>query len=369
MIVFEGIMKHIYRYLLLLFLLAGQVFAQSADKKQSLTLDETLKFLLSSDKNAKKEFRWDPLFQEGSFLIEGHFGVFPASSSAGKNGIFMLGRDIYDVPLPFLVNGELLFPQQFVNTVHEAFENKIMQDASRFRVAAILIDPGHGGSDPGATIPMTIRGKKITLNDKDFALKSSLFLRDMLVQKYPDKQILMTRDKDIRVELDDRANYANSIPAKKNEAVLFISLHANISRTNKNARGYEVFYLSPNHRRNVLNSSEFQNTENINAVLNILTEEAIITESMRLAESILDSLGTEMGNIIPSRGLKNDVFYVMRKSLMPAVLIELGFMSNTEDALVLTDDTLLKKMSLAIFHGIEDYITIFEGSGGLIFTP
>ena len=368
MIVCEGIMKHIYRSMLLLFFLAGQVFAQSTEQRQPLTLDETLKFLLGSEKNVKKEFRWDPLFQEGSFLIEGHFGVFPASSSAGNDGIFILDREIYDVTLPYLVKGELLFPMQFVNIVHEAFEKRIAQDVSHFRIAAILIDPGHGGSDPGATAQMTIRGKKVTLNDKDFALKSALFLRDMLIKKYPDKRILMTRDKDIRVELDERAKFANSISIKKNEAVLFISLHAN-AHANKNARGYEVYYLSPELRRNVLDVSEFQDSRSIHSILNILTEEAIITESIRLAESILESLEAETGKIIPSRGLKNDKFYVMRESLMPAVLVELGFLTNIEDAMILTDDTLLNKMSEAIYTGIADYITIFERSGGFIFTP
>ena len=367
MIVCEGIMKQIYRTLFLLFFMAGQIFAQNASQKQILTLDETLNFLLS-DKSVKKEFRWDPLFQEGSFFIEGHFGNFSTSSSAGKNGLFMLGRDIYDVPLPYTGNGELLFPLQFVNIVHRAFEQKITEDSTRYRVAAIIIDPGHGGSDPGATADMTLRGRKVTLNDKDFALKASLFLRNLLVQKYPDKRILMTRDRDIKVELPERAKFANSIKVKDNEAVLYVSIHAN-AHDNKNARGLEVFYLSPELRRNVLDASKIQESRDIHGVLNILMEEAIITESIRLAESVLDSLEKEMKNIMPSRGLKNDRFYVIRESLMPAVLIELGFLTNLEDAMILTDDALLNKMSTAIYKGIVDYINVFESLGGFIFTP
>ena len=72
---------------------------------------------------------------------------------------------------------------------------------------------------------------------------------------------------------------------------------------------------------------------------------------------------------MPSRGLKHAPFYVVKNSRMPAVLVELGFLTNFEDVKILTDDKLLYKMSEAIYKGIVDFITDFERSGGFISSP
>ena len=287
-------MKYLYKWGFLLILLAGQLYAQNSGAGNTLSLDETLKTLEFPDQNGQNEFRWDPLFQEGSLLIGGHFGVFSTSHSPGKSGFLMLdNRDIYTVPLPYLENGELLFPSQFVNTAYEAFKNSIAEDSAHFRISAIIIDPGHGGEDPGGTHTMTIGGKRIVLMDKVFALKSSLFLRDLLVKRYPDKRIIMTREKDITVKLEERTRIANSIPIRKNEAVIYISIHANTSR-NRSARGFEIFHLSPDVRRTVLDPDDYKDSPEIRNILNILTEEAYTAESIRIAESILFSLEAAM---------------------------------------------------------------------------
>ena len=363
--------KILYFAVIVLIISAGQLYGQSHGSMQNLTLDETLNKLFPPDKNANKGFRWDPLFQEGSFSLEGHFGAFQASLTAGKEGFFLLDNwDLYATPLPFLENGELLFPEQFVNTVQTAFGNSISQDSSYYRITAIVIDPGHGGKDPGGESHLvTINGKETKILDKDIALKASLFLRDLLIKRYPDKRILMTRESDITLTLEERTDMANSVPIRKNEAVIYISLHANAMPNNKKARGYEVYYLNPEERRNVLDSSSYNASQDVHEILNRLTEEAYISESIRIASAILDSLNESMGKIMPSRGLKSNNFFVVKNSRMPAVLVELGFLTNADDLSVLLNDSLLHKLSQAVYKGIEDFITDFERSGGFISTP
>jgi len=73
-----------------------------------------------------------------------------------------------------------------------------------------------------------------------------------------------------------------------------------------------------------------------------------------------------MGRSMPSRGLKAEEWFVVRRSNMPAVLVELGFVSNKDDALLMTTDRDLRKMVEAVYKGIADFITVFERSGGFI---
>jgi N-acetylmuramoyl-L-alanine amidase len=100
--------------------------------------------------------------------------------------------------------------------------------------------------------------------------------------------------------------------------------------------------------------------------MNMLTEEAFTMESIRIAQSILDAFGEAMGNSMPSRGLKAEEFFVVRRSNMPAVLVELGFVTNREDALLMTNDTHLKRMAEAVYKGISSFVRDFESSGGFI---
>ncbi|MCL1837062.1 MAG: N-acetylmuramoyl-L-alanine amidase [Treponema sp.] len=350
------------RILLILLLIPVQIQAQT----RVLTLDQTLNTLYSLDSGGQKEFRWDPFFQEGSFSIGGHYGVFSTAPSAGAAGYLLLdNRDIYSVPLPYLNRGELVFPEPFVQTAREAFSRSIGENSSHYRIAAIIIDPGHGGKDPGATSNHTINGRMQKVIEKDINLNASRMLRDMLASAYPDKRILMTRERDITMSLGERSDIANSIPIRGNEAIIYISIHANYA-SNRNVRGYEVWYLNPEHRRNLLDESHFPDSPELRQIMNLITEEAFTAESIRIAESILGSMRAAMGQTMPSRGSKAENFSVVRRSNMPAVLVELGFVSNREDVLLMTSDAHLRKMVEAVYKGIADFVSAFEHSGGFI---
>lgn len=354
---------------LALCLFSGLLYAQEAVPAAAprvFNLDDAINILYANNEKERKEFHWDPFFREGSFTVGGHYGAFPTALAAGKSGFLMVdNRDIYTVPLPYQNEGELVFPEPFVNTAKEAFTHSISEDSSHYRIAAIIIDPGHGGKDPGAVSRHTINGKPLHINEKDIVLNASKLLRNLLVKAYPDKRILMTRESDITCSLEERTVIANAVPIRKNEAIIYISIHANFS-SNKNVKGFEVWHLKPDYRRDVLDESHFPESPELRKIMNLLTEEAFIAESIKIAESILESFKAAMGKSMPSRGLKEEDWFVVRRSRMPAVLVELGFVSNKDDALLMTSDTHLRTMVEALYKGIVEFVGDFERSGGFI---
>ena len=347
-------------------LIAGRIHAQN-EAGRTFTLTETMQILFSADSNGAGEFRWDPFFRGGSFSIGGHFGAFSTAPSEGHTGYFILNnRDIHAVPLPYTANGELVFPERFVRTAREAFDYNITGPGSqRYRIAAIVIDPGHGGRDPGAIGRHVIDGQMREIAEKDIVLNASKMLRDMLVRTYPDKRILMTRESDRFITLDERADIANAVPIRDNEAIIFVSVHTNAS-TNRNARGFEVWILSQSYRRTLLDESDHSDSPVLRRILNSLLEQSINMESTKLGMSILDAMEAAAGNTMPNRGLKEEAWFVVRNSRMPAVLVELGFITNREDALIMTTDRYLRNLVEALYKGIKRFVENFESSGGFV---
>jgi N-acetylmuramoyl-L-alanine amidase len=289
-----------------------------------------------------------------------HFGTFSVAAREGETGYLVFdNRELFNVPLPYNNNGNLVFPEAFVDTLRNTFTRLHGNDASRFHIAAIVIDPGHGGKDSGAVGNLTINGKNTQIYEKDIVLKAGLTLRDLLNQTYPDKRILMTRDTDVYLTLEQRSDMANAVTVRENEAVIFISIHANWG-ANSNARGYEVWHITSGYRRRLLDPSQHNYSTDISAILNAMLEEEYTTESILLADSILVSLMQTFGNSLPSRGRKANDWFVVRNSRMPAVLVELGFVSNQQDAVLMTSNEGLQQFALSLYNGITNFIGIFE---------
>jgi N-acetylmuramoyl-L-alanine amidase len=326
----------------------------------ALSLDETLNTIKSISPNEPVQFRWDPLFREGSFNLGEHYGVFSAAAREGETGVLVFdNRELFDVPLPYTSSGNLVFHENFVSTLKNTFIRMHENDMSRFRVAAIIIDPGHGGKDPGAVGNLNINGKTSKIYEKDIVLKTGLALRDRLTYAYPDKRILMTRDTDIYRTLDQRTEMANAVTVRDNEAVIFISIHANWGAS-PNASGYEVWHITSGQRRSLLDPSRHNYSPDISAILTAMLEEEYTTESIFLADSILAGLGKTFGKALPSRGRKANDWFVVRNSRMPAVLVELGFVSNRQDALFMTSEDGLLKFTNSLYNGVTDFIGIIE---------
>ena len=347
------------RYIALFcFFLTFQVFAQSAG---TLSLEETLSSLGEA---GKAELRWDPFFASGT-LIAGQYQAAFVSGRAGETGAVLLDhRDVLTLPLPFLENGNIMFPEAFVSQVRNTFSSYAERDRSRFRVAAIIIDPGHGGRDPGASREYNINGKILRSVEKDIVLNVSKQLHSLLSASFPDKQLLLTRETDTTLRLEERVALANSVPLAPNEAAIFVSVHANAS-LNRQARGFEVWYLRPGFRRELLDRSIFADSEEVLPILNSMLEEQLTTESIILANAILTRMGEEVGQLSPSRGLKEEEWFVVRNARMPSVLVELGFVSNETEAILMNDEAYLKRLAVALYKGVSDFIAFFERDGGL----
>jgi len=152
------------------------------------------------------------------------------------------------------------------------------------------------------------------------------------------------------------------VPVRDNEAIIFISIHANYA-SNRSASGFEVWHITSDHRRNILDEARFPDAD-LRRILNLLTEESFRAESVMVAQSILDGLQSAVGGSMPNRGLRAENWFVVRRSNMPAVLVELGFVSNRDDAIMMTGDTGLRRLMGGVYNGVVDFVEAFERSGG-----
>ena len=203
----------------------------------------------------------------------------------------------------------------------------------------------------------------VTIQEKDINLKVAKMLYERLKTAYPEKQIILTRSTDVFLSLSERTDIANAVKVQDNDAILFISIHVN-SSLNKSSSGYEVWYLSPGYRRTVLDKTAVEDDKSLFPILNSMMEEEYTTESIMIARFIMDGLQAQIGEQSKPRGIKAEEWFVVKNANMPSVLIELGFVSNQEEAMLLNSDTYLKKATLGIYNGISAFITHFERSKG-----
>ncbi len=312
--------------------------------------------LLETGKKSGMTIYWDSLSESGMIEKNGH----QLSFRNGEGIVLLDSLRMMITDAPELKGNQLYVSKKFLDDSEEFFNQK---SELPFKVGAILIDAGHGGKDPGALKTYKINGKNVTIQEKDITLKVAKMLAERLKSAYPGKQIILTRNSDKFLTLGERTDIANNVKVGENEAVLFISVHVN-SSLNKNSSGYEVWYLSPGYRRNVLDKSAVDGDENLYQALNSMLEEEYTTESIMIAKFIMDGLQGQIGKESTARGIKAEEWFVVRNSNMPSVLIELGFVSNEKEALLLNDERYLKKATLGIYNGIAAFITHFERSQG-----
>jgi N-acetylmuramoyl-L-alanine amidase len=347
---------------LLLMVLTGGVTAESAPRQPVTPPEKTLS-LSEAMKSLGGKLSWDPLFQAGVITSGGHRAAF-RSGVAGDTTILLLDNStILKLPAPYTEDGKLRFPETFVTSLSSNIEESLRREASRFSIAAIVVDPGHGGKDSGAIGSLKVNGKNVKILEKDITLGVSKKLFEKLNKKFPGKRLILTRSGDTYPTLEDRVNKAHSIPLKENEAVIFISIHAN-SSFNKKASGYEVWYLSPDYRRDVIGPQKTAGAEEIVSIYNDMLEEQFTTESVLMARSILNHFQKTFGDKLPSRGIKAEEWFVVRKARMPSVLVELGFVSNENDAVLMTEGKGQEQFADAIYKGIVEFVERFEKSGG-----
>jgi len=204
-------------------------------------------------------------------------------------------------------------------------------------VTTVVLDPGHGGKDNGARSPYE--------HEKNFALDVARRVRDQL--KKSGIRILMTRNSNAFVELQDRAAFANRL---KN--VLFVSIHFNAADSNPAARGFEIFCVTPRGAP----STAYEQTRVRDMIEENGNEHDI--HSFALANAISHAIQGKMD--MTDRGVKRARFAVLRLAGVPAVLIEGGFLSNAGDARNIASKTWRDHYAAAIACGILEYKKLAE---------
>jgi len=300
---------------------------------------------------------WDTLSGGGMLEKNGH----QLSFRAGSELVMLDGASFAATDAPAFSESGIKVSKDFMSIAEDLFRKS--ENDSMFKIGAILIDPGHGGKDPGTSRAYTVNGKKIVVTEKNIALSVGKMLYSRLRQAFPDKQIIMTRNTDVYLTLSERTEIANSVKLQKNEAVLYVSVHVNASLDRK-ASGYEVWYLSPGYRRTVLDKSVASDDSSLFPILNSMMEEEYTAESILMSKFIMDGLQAQIGNLSKARGIKAEEWFVVRNANMPSVLIELGFLSNQKEAMNLNDEAYLQKAAFGIYNGITAFVTHFERSRG-----
>jgi N-acetylmuramoyl-L-alanine amidase len=273
------------------------------------------------------------------------------------------------LPLPIAYfKGSVYIPDQFRRDVLDGiFERKpaIIVDRHGYtgfgRIKKVVIDAGHGGKDPGATGRTGVREKDVTL---DIAKKLSSLLSSEGVET------TLVRSSDRFVTLDDRVVAANR-PGNS----IFVSIHAN-ANPSKSLKGFEVYYITSrisdtdralsSARKDHLNldSSSFAGVPSLNlkALLWDMTYTYSRAESVLLSKSICKETGNNLET--PIRGVKNANYHVLRGSAIPAVLVEVGFLSNRSEEQLLKEDSYRQRVASAIRDGIRDFGRSQDDTGG-----
>jgi N-acetylmuramoyl-L-alanine amidase len=230
-------------------------------------------------------------------------------------------------------------------------------------IKTVVIDAGHGGKDPGC--------HGASANEKNVCLSIALKLGELIKKKFPEIKVVYTRDKDVFVELDERANIAN-----KAKADLFICIHANSA--SPSAYGAETYVLglhrteSQQHVAERENSTIFLEDDKGEKYKEFdMSPDALIARQIQLAvfldQSILfaEKLQKEFKSIGRyDRGVRQAGFLVLYKTTMPSVLIETGFLTNPNEEKFLADVDGQTKMANSMFAAFEKYKNELEGVDG-----
>jgi N-acetylmuramoyl-L-alanine amidase len=217
----------------------------------------------------------------------------------------------------------------------------------------IVLDAGHGGHDPGATGPNGVQEKDVVL---DVTRRAARMIEDGLGIK-----VALTRSTDVFVPLRDRTNFAN-----RQRADLFVAIHAN-AHPQSVSEGVETFFLSSEATDNAARQTAAlennvvqlespqsrQKTDLLKSILWDMAQSEFQQESSFLAETVQDSM-TQSLHLV-NRGVKQAGFYVLGGAAMPAILIEIGFLTNPKEERKLASAEHREAIARAIYASLAEY--------------
>ncbi|MBF0331803.1 MAG: N-acetylmuramoyl-L-alanine amidase [Candidatus Omnitrophica bacterium] len=220
------------------------------------------------------------------------------------------------------------------------------------RLGKVIVDAGHGGKDPGA---IGFGGMKEKDIDFDIAAR--------VVKAFKGEGVdaILTRGKDDFISLAERTERASTPGAD-----IFISIHANATKSHR-AYGYEVYYIGALNAKDRAEDQRLQNEKILCRTLNMkqgVPELRLIVADMlyaykmsdaaRLAETVSQGLSQELGQ--GSRGSKTARYFVLRNTLIPAVLVEVGFITNPKDAMQLKDGMYRQRIADSVTKSVLRYV-------------
>lgn len=217
----------------------------------------------------------------------------------------------------------------------------------------VVIDPGHGGKDPGAV------SKDGGIKEKNVTLEVAYLVKKRLLSDVRGIKVEMTRTDDRFLTLQERTALANSLNAD-----LFISLHCNAD-SHSSSRGVETFYLSKASSPRAMRLAARENgiplaeMSDLQATLLDLMLASKKSESDRLANTVHHALVQDLAKAAPkirNRGVKRAPFYVLLGAKMPAILVECAFISNGRDEQKLTSAQYLDAVATGIAAGAGKYL-------------
>jgi len=297
-------------------------------------------------------WQWDGVTQVVMLEYKGNMSKALVGSST-----VLVGNQQINLSAPLRrENSTIYVPEDFEAKVLAPFGVPIAglsTAESSSRVHVIIIDAGHGGKDRGTMNPSGgMDEKEIVL---DVAKRVRMLLQDAGIK------VIMTRDTDDFISLPER-----TIIAARSGADLFVSIHVN-SNIDRSVNGLLVYYLETIGRRDF---SEEQRKENEHTFLKSLsaqdssTLQGIVTDMMntlktaqsqKLAKSIIREARQEPGVKVRGDGIRLCRFFVVRNTLIPAVLVETGFLSNREERSKLVSGIYRQKIAEVVARGIMDY--------------
>ena len=260
-------------------------------------------------------------------------------------GIYINLRTVRNIAIPFGISLLLILA---------SFHTVNVRD---YKVKKVIIDPGHGGKDPGTSGTYS--------KEKDIALNISKELRRIIKENTPDVEVILTREDDSFPTLESRPQLANKVGAD-----VFISIHANWV-ANPSVYGSETYVMGvQNTGRNfevakrensvILLEEDYQTrydgfdpSSPESYILFSLTQSAFQERSLRLASLIEDEFQTRVGR--KSRGVKQSSLWVLWNTAMPSVLVEVGYLSNEKEERELNDQLNQVYIASGIYRAFRDY--------------
>ncbi len=240
--------------------------------------------------------------------------------------------------------------------------SSIERQKKKWKLDVVVIDPGHGGHDPG-TIGI------IGTREKDITLGVSLKLGELIQKEMPDVKVVYTRKTDRFVELYRRGQIAN-----ENEGKIFISIHCNSTeRKPSSANGFEIYLLRPGKTEDAIRIAEkenavvklekdfedrYQELTEENFIILTMAQSAYVKQSERFAELLEETMSAQMEG--KREAVKQAGFYVLVGASMPNVLIETGYLSNVKDERFLRSPAGQKKIATAILNALKAYKNEYE---------